>query len=436
MPKKLKNLKITKVDFVDAGANPDADIVLYKRRDGGGTAPGEGTPSTPDEEPAAVKPEEQGIVSRMIDWFTGAVEKRGETVENAAEELAPGAAAVEKGAETFGEALGRQGLDKITDDMWNLCYALNSSLCSILTDEELDAAQKQAAMLESLEEFTTTTKEAIPNWAGGNPVGLVAKISEGAAQDHLADHLAEELAEGLRRVFDRMPVPGQREGETTEPKGDEPNMRIDKNKLTQRELAFMEAIEKKAGIPDDAPAEASTAAFAGEGQDPQPTAKSAPAAPVAASEPVSGASVSGESDEDIYKRLPPQFRQEFEALRKFRQDAEDAKLREIAGSYGIIGKTEDQLFPVFKSLKAASPEAYDTMIATLNDAKASVEKSGVFGEVGRTGNGTVTGGGAVKEAEAKAAELMKSRSGLTRQQAIDAVLQENPELAKRYETEE
>ena len=388
MPKKLKNLKITKVDFVDEGANPDANIVLVKRRASG-----------------AAEPETD-------------------------------AGDVEKSAATFSEALGIRNLDKITDDMWNLCYALNCSLCSILTDEKLDATQKQAAMLESVEEFVSTTKEAIPSWADGKEVGLVAKATEGAEPDPLTDRIAETLAKGLKRAFAGMPNHTRSgETETTEPKGEETDMRIDKSKLTQREAAFLEAIEKKAGIPDEAPAGGDTAPSGDGGQESAPVEKAAPAAPVAASEPVP-ASAAQETGEDIYKGLPPAIRTELELLKKFRQDTEDAQLREIAGSYTIIGKSADQLFPVLKRLKATSQEAYDAMISTLNDAKASVEKSGVFNEIGRTGNGAMERGGAVKEAEAKAAELMKSRKGMTRQQAIDQVLQEDPELAKRYEEEE
>ena len=33
MPAKLKNLNVTSVDFVDAGANPGAKISIYKRAD-------------------------------------------------------------------------------------------------------------------------------------------------------------------------------------------------------------------------------------------------------------------------------------------------------------------------------------------------------------------------------------------------------------------
>ena len=40
MATKLKHLKVTSVDFVDEGANPDAHIRLYKRRDEVAAEPG------------------------------------------------------------------------------------------------------------------------------------------------------------------------------------------------------------------------------------------------------------------------------------------------------------------------------------------------------------------------------------------------------------
>ena len=40
MARRLKNLAVKKVDFVDQGANPDAHIRLFKRRDGAGEGKG------------------------------------------------------------------------------------------------------------------------------------------------------------------------------------------------------------------------------------------------------------------------------------------------------------------------------------------------------------------------------------------------------------
>lgn len=384
MPHKLENLKITKVDFVEEGANPDADIGLTKSRS---VQKGEGE------------------------------------------------------AQTFDEALQererRREMDRITDDMWSVCYALNDSLCSILFDEGMDAGQRQEAMLKSLDEFMATAKEAVTNWSGGQAVGYVVKSDSGAAEEH-ADIVADTLAKSLARAFERMPkrMPepsGEEPDVTVEPKGENDNMdiaRIDKSKLDADELAALEAIEKKAGIHDEPPVSGDAAPSPATAQEPAPTAKSASAAPVAQPEPVSD-----DGPDGIYKGMTPAARAEFEALRKFRQDTEDEKLREIAKGYGILGKNPDELFSVLKNLKAKDQNAYEQMIATLNDAKTAVEKSGAFGEIGKTGNGA-TGGGAVKETESKALELMKSRKDLTMAQAIDEVLQADPELAKRYETED
>ena len=53
MPAKLKDLKVTKVDFVDAGANPGANILIYKNKEGAPAAEGAG--KAPDTQGA--KPE-------------------------------------------------------------------------------------------------------------------------------------------------------------------------------------------------------------------------------------------------------------------------------------------------------------------------------------------------------------------------------------------
>lgn len=379
MAHKLKNLKIVKVDFVVEGANPDANIALRKQKDG------EAAPEPLDKSGSAT--------------FT----------------------------EELQEEQRQRRLDKITDDMWNLCYALNNSLCSILWDEDMDGEGKASAMRESVGEFTAHVDGAISNWTAGQPMGFVLKSSD----EGTPDKIAETLAKGLEAVFRRV-TPATGKSENDEPKGEEPKMRIDKTKLTPDELAALDAIEKKAGIPDEPPADGATASVPATVQEPQPAAKSVPAANPA---PVPAPAADGVGD-DIYKGLDPAVRKELEVLKKFRQDTEDKELMEIAKGYGILGNNPDELFSVLKNLKAKDQSAYDQMIATLNDAKTAVEKSGAFSEIGKTGNGSVTRGGAVKEAEGKAMELMKSRTDLSFAQAVDAILLADPELAKRYETED
>ena len=413
MAKKLKHLKITKVDFVDEGANPDADILLFKRK---------------QEEPAspAVSKDEESFIKRLTESLRSAFGF------SEPDESDP----VKKEAKTFSEEYRMRSLDKVTDDMWNLCYALNSSLCSILYDEDLAAAQKQTAMTESLDEFTETIKGAITKWTAGEPVGITIALEDSTAE--MSKRLVKSLTvtrDRLSEIIERS-TEGSEGGPTTNipSKGEVIDMNIDKSKMTPAERAMLEEFEKRYGV-SEPPA-------AGDPQ-PQPpesgvTKNTPPPAPqatpkFAATPPAPNPAA---DDGDIYKGLNPAVKAELEALKKFKEEAEDAELHAVAKGYELIGKSEAELFPLLKGLKQTNQAAYDSMIAALNSAKEAVEKSGVFDEIGKTGTGGIPQGGAVKEAEAKAAELMKSKNGLTWAQAIDEVLQADPALAERYEKED
>lgn len=87
MATKLKNLNVKKVDFVDEGANQQADIKLFKRRDG------EGEPST-QKEPALKR-------------FIAAFAKMAGLYDEAMGEISQNSdVTVEKGnSQTFGEKM-------------------------------------------------------------------------------------------------------------------------------------------------------------------------------------------------------------------------------------------------------------------------------------------------------------------------------------------
>lgn len=151
MPTKLKGLEVTKVDFVDAGDNKRADVVLFKRKDGQ-EAPQE-TP--PQEEP-------QGVVKRLLTRIAKAVGLTDDEVDEAV-------SAIQKDAVTFDEKVAQRQRRKTADEIWDFCWMLQDSLCSIFWDEALTDTEKQTKMSESLTEFTTATQGAIPKWAGGVP---------------------------------------------------------------------------------------------------------------------------------------------------------------------------------------------------------------------------------------------------------------------------
>ena len=394
MATKLKHLKIKKVDFVDDGANPEAFIRLYKSKDGAAPTP------------------EENIVENPKFWnrFMAAVAKAFK-LENEQAEDGPETEDVAKGgAESFGDKFSEVKNRKICDEVWDICYALQSSICSILNDEELDSTQAGDAMRESLNEFTEVVSAAIGQWSGGKAASIAKKETEVTAselelmksnRDRLEDIIAKATV-----VTDK----GPEQTTITEPKGETEMSNIDKSKLTEAERAFLESIEKRYGTPE-APAQVQTPAVAPEaGVTPTP--------------------------DDIYKGLSPAVKAELEALRKFRSDAEDNAIREVAKRYAVIGKTEEELFPVLKSMKEAGGTAYADTSAMLDKAVDTIEKSAAFTEIGKSGShGATTEGAAWAKAESQAAEIMKSKN-VTKAQALDEVFQNDPALAAECEKED
>ena len=63
MATKLKNLKVKKVDFVDEGANPDAHIELFKRKDG---KPEEDPKKPKEDNEEGEKQNEGGVMKRLL----------------------------------------------------------------------------------------------------------------------------------------------------------------------------------------------------------------------------------------------------------------------------------------------------------------------------------------------------------------------------------
>lgn len=426
MATKLKNLSISKVAVVDEGANPDAHIRMMKRKDAEDQpADGENGKSTGN------------IFKKLFDFIGKAAGMDQEEIDSAVEEI-------QKGDSTsFSGKINEANNRRIYDEMWDVCYALQSALCSILNDEDLDGTSTAAAMQESLDQFYAVAKDSIGKWAGGKPAEIV-KMDSQVSETDLA--VMKSAAERLNEIMEKAGKAGGGKKEKEEkPKedgrdkdnqeGEEEEMKIDKSRLTEAEKAFLESIEKRYGTGEEAPAQESGAA--GQGADSSPASDAAGQGESSwDSVSKSGNAAEGNAQDDIYKGIHPAVRAELEELKKFREAAEEKELAEVAKKYAIIGKKEDELVPLFKSLRSVGGTAYNDMIAVLDQTVEAVEKSGVFSEIGKSGHGGSADGGAWAEAETKAVELMKSKTGLTKAQAIDEVLMADPALVERCEKEE
>ena len=417
MPAKLKGLEVTKVDFVDAGDNKRADVLLFKHRDG-------------QSEPPAPEPEAggPGILKRFLTWIAKATGASAEELDAALE-------AVEKDATTFDEKLAQRQRRQAADEIWDYCWMLNDSLCSIFWDDEVPDGDKGPKMETSVDEFVAAVKAAIPKWVEGTPA-RIAKEQPAIVPERL--ELAKRTYERLGELIAKAESTEPAEEPETPPDGGAENptdkegvfedMKIDKSKLTPEEVAALEAIEKKAGIPDEPPAGGDMPPVSTPAPEPAPAAKAAPA-------PAPAAPVADDGGEDIYKGLHPAVRAELERLRKQADAAEERELQEVAKKYEIIGKKAEELVPLLKSLKSAGGDAYAQMITVLDASVAAVEKSGIFSEIGKSGGAATSGAdGAWAQIEKHAETIQKAAPTLTWAEAVDKACEQHPDLVHEYES--
>lgn len=403
---KLKNLRVKKVDFVDAGANPDADIKLFKRND-------------PDV-PSAKSRKSHGVVRTLLDAIGKAMGLKQEEIEDAIEEIK------KDGCENFGEKLNEIKTQKIADEIWNICFALQYALCSAVCDYETDSTETDstetaAAMEESLKEFLSVMQDCIPRWSEGKEADIVRK-SEDMTETEL-----DFMKAAVERLNDAIGRDAGVEGhKNRELKGDEKEMAIDKSKLTDAERAFYESLEKRYGMDGDV--STSVPALPQEVTDSSSITKAEGGTTM--EEPGKAAGV----DSDIYKGLHPAVQAELEELKKFRASVEEKELTEVAKKYAIIGKKPEELVPLFKSLKAAGGTAYNDMIAVLDQTVETVEKSGAFSEIGKSGHGSNENSAEVKVGLI-AKKLLEENPTMSLQQAVAKAWEDNPELLAEYDNQ-
>ena len=145
---KLTIDKLTSVDLVKRGANPDADICLFK------SANGE-EPAAPTAEPDTIALEDVPLAKRLLDLVKSAFKPITEDE--------PTAEPVEKDARSFAAVSAERD---INENLWRYTDALMTSFRSVVEDTALDATQRQTMLLESLEQFTETMKGFIPALSG------------------------------------------------------------------------------------------------------------------------------------------------------------------------------------------------------------------------------------------------------------------------------
>ncbi len=185
-------------------------------------------------------------------------------------------------------------------------------------------------------------------------------------------------------------------------------MKIDKSKMTSEEQAVLADFERRYGMkeeqtPDDGIAKGEQAC-----PEPHPKVKKALA------------------DFEEFKKAK---NKEIEELRK---SLEMERLISVAKKYEVIGKKADELANKLYELKKAGGTVFDDYVALLDENLNTVEKSGLFNEIGKNTSGF---SGAAEKIGIAAAEIQKSANSVSASSAIVKAWEDNPELALEYERE-
>lgn len=401
MATKLKNLHIRKVDFVDEGANQRADIKIAKKKD------------ADPETGISVRESTMKRFMRAIGKAVGITDDYLDALED-----------VQKGnSQTFGEKMTEVKRQKVADEMWSICYALQSSLQSILYDEDLDGSTAQSMMEKSVSEFDEIIGEAISSWSAGKVSGIKKEIGKEDVESlkKFRDHLNENIEKAMSRE----------KGEIEEME------KIDKSKMSPEDRAAYEDILKKYGIEEEEEPVVKSTVKPGDNKEGEEEEDDLDKG---CGKQTTKKSISGqaEPEEDIYKGLHPAVKAEIEALRKYRETAENREFMEAAKKYEVIGKKAEELAPVLKSLKAAGGTAYDDMISTLDSMVAMAENSGIFSEIGKSGHGShsdVTKGKTEAQVESIAKGYMEKDPGMSYTEAVAKAWESNPDLLASYDEE-
>ena len=119
-------------------------------------------------------------------------------------------------------------------------------------------------------------------------------------------------------------------------------------------------------------------------------------------------------------------------IEELRKSLEMEKLTAVAKKYEIIGKKSDELANKLYELKKAGGTVYDDYVALLDENLNTVEKSGLFSEIGKNTSGFA---GAIEKIGIAAAEVQKNANGVSNPDAVVKAWEDNPELALEYERE-
>lgn len=169
MANRLKNMRLSSVDLVRAGANQEADICLFKSAD-------------PEEDPTQPTTDEKNIFKKFINWLRKTNE----------DELQDDEETVEKDYTSFDSLNAAR---ENNERLWQYTSALTESLRSIQMDQSLDKDQKYQLMSQSLGQFDDAMEQLIEALCNSAPPVGEAVMAKSGPDEEEEEDLSEDEEE-------------------------------------------------------------------------------------------------------------------------------------------------------------------------------------------------------------------------------------------------
>lgn len=377
MANRLKNMHLTSVDLVRAGANQEANICLYKSAD----------PSLSLNQPTE---EERQIFKRFLNWLSE---------ECATSEQEPESTMEREDDLTKGE---------VSPTPWLQCAdALMKSISSIEEDVNLTGVEKREMMEQSLQQFTDAMRGLIDRQAETSSIADETDVASPEEQHPIGKNRKTSGKEGTK-------------------------MKIDKSVFTPEELQQYEFLIAKARVEPEEE-EAFPPSVSRKRAKPSPDYQEDYGDDTYEEEDDQEEEDMGKSK--CKKSMDVALAAALERLERLEKSMDMKKFTEIAKKYAPLGEDETELAKTLYEMHQANEANYNSYIGILDKSLEMVEKSGLFAEIGKSTSGGFGVGSVVGKIEHEAGEIMKADASLTREQAIAKAWENNPALIAEYDAE-
>lgn len=356
-PTKLKKMKLNSVDFVRRGANPAADIALYKSYDG-----------VPDEED-----EKQSFFKSLTDSIAGAIKKAFTEEDDSVEYM---------------------DVAKAEHDLTTFTDVLGESFSSIMKDDSLSQESRIEMVQKSTSEFIDTLDDYLSSF------DTLEKSYGYDPKDSQTANVTNQLS-------------NLRKGEDAEMKIYED---VDKSLLSPEEAATLDALVAKACKTEKACGKETCQ------KEDMPAGKVDPEQAM-------------EQEEDN-SELPPAVKKALEEVEELKKSYEMKELESVAKKYEILGKKASEEAATLYDLKKSGESNYNAYIAALDAQVDLVEKSGMFAEIGKSGNynySSVAKSEPETQIESIAKGYMEKDPNMNYVDAIAKAWENNPQLMAAYD---